>query len=122
MDIIERSTRERAARFYAANPQIKNSILLDDYNERIICECGNYKFKLYKKHGGIVFAKGKRTKVVKDEPVRYTFVCKCGCRQVLKEDKFSYGKVTFACSAGKCPWQKTKMDRESLSCKYIIEK
>jgi len=121
VDMIEKAVRERAKRFWEMNKHLKKFLLDDLEGNRIKCdECGNFKFLLYKKFGGIV--RGKYNKIVKDEPITYNFICQCGCRLVLKEGTFNYGKVKFGCGAGTCPFGKTKMDKGCLTCKYIYEK
>lgn len=122
-DAILKSARARAKNFYRTSPQIKNSVLNDvSTGERICCpDCGAFKYKLYKKFGGLVFAKNS-LKVIKNEETTFNFVCKCGSRLVIKEDKFKYGKLKFGCAAQKCLYGKTSMDKECLSCKYITEK
>jgi hypothetical protein len=121
IDLIEMATRERAKRFYYNNPQIKSVKLISKETDEIItCECGNSSFKFYKALGGIVL--GKRNKVVKDVPVTHNYFCKCGIRILLTEDTFKFAKIKYGCSAGKCPFKKTKMDKECISCKYIYEK
>lgn len=119
-DLIEKNSRRRARDYYLSNPQINNVKLLDREKHVITCECGNYMFKLYKKFGGMTL--GKRNKVMNDVPVVYNYVCKCGRRLVLKEDNFSFAKVRYGCSAGKCAFGKTKMGKDCLQCKYIYEK
>lgn len=121
MDLIQKSAMKRAKNYYYGNPQIKNVKLIDKETEQVItCECGNYMFKLYKKFGGIIL--GKYNKVIKDNPVVYNYVCRCGKRMILKEDTFKFAKVRYGCSAGKCPFGQSQMTKDCLSCKYIYEK
>lgn len=120
MDMIERIAKERAKNFYISNQQIKSVKLINNNNEVIKCSCGKFRWKMYKKWGGVV--RGKYNRVVKDEPIKYNFICACGERLAINEGEFSYGKVRYGCSAGECPFGKTKMDRDCLTCKYIYEK
>ena len=121
MNPFEREVKEIAKRFYITNPQIKPvKLLYSDNNNVIKCNCGKFKWKLYKKWGGIV--RGKYRKIIKDNPVRYNFICECGNRLAIFEEEFKYGKITFGCSAGKCPFGKDKMDKNCLKCKYIYDK
>lgn len=122
MDLIEVAARRRASSFYYSNPQIKSVKLINkDNDEMIKCpECDNINFKFYKKIGGIIL--GKRDKVVKDIPISHNYICKCGVRLILKEDTFKFAKIKYGCSASKCPFGKSHMDKDCIQCKYIYEK
>lgn len=48
------------------------------------------------------------------------YLCKCGF-QLSGEFETITHKTKLKCTASKCPESKTKMDKECLKCKYIIE-
>jgi hypothetical protein len=123
MDSIEKATRERAKNFYFTSPQIKTVKLNNkETKEPIKCqECGNLNFKFYQKLGGVILSY-YRNRVMKNNPVKHVYICKCGVRLILPEDQFEFAKVKYGCSAGKCPYGKSKMDKDCLKCKYIYEK
>lgn len=123
VDLIEEAARKRAKNFYYNSPQIKTVKLLNkSTKESIKCpECQNQNFKFYSKIGGVILSY-YRNKVMKNNPVKHTYICKCGIRLIVKEDDIEYAKIKYGCSAGKCPYGKTKMDKECLSCKYLYEK
>lgn len=121
-DLIELSARNRARNFYYNNPQVKTVRLINKETKELIkCECGNANFKFYRKIGGIIIS-NYRNKVMKDNPIKHNYICKCGIRLILREDSIEYAKLKYGCSAQKCPFGKSKMDKECLSCKYIYEK
>lgn len=123
MDLIEEGARRRAKDFYYNSPSVKAVKLSNsDTKEIIKChECNNTHFKFYKKTGGLVISY-YRNKVMKDNPFKHLFVCKCGIRLILTEGTFEYAKMKYGCSAGKCPYGQTKMTKDCLKCKYIYEK
>lgn len=123
MDMIEESARKRAKKFYFNNPQIKTVKLINkNTKEPIKCaECENLNFKFYQKIGGIILS-NYRNRVMKNNPIKHIYICKCGIRLILPESEFEFAKIKYGCAAGKCPFSKTKMDKECLSCKYIYEK
>lgn len=123
MDTIEKAARQRAKNFYYSSPQIKTVRLINsETNEPIKCpECQNQNFKFYNKIGGIILSY-YRNKVMKNNPYKHTYICKCGIRLILPEESFKFAKIKYGCSAGKCPFKKSKMDKECLTCKYIYEK
>jgi ribosomal protein S27E len=123
LDIIEEASRKRAKRFYYDNPQIKTVKLLNkNTKEQIKCpECDNISFKFYQKIGGVILS-SYRNKVMKNNPIKHTYICKCGIRLILPESEFEFVKIKYGCSAKKCPYGKTKMEKDCLSCKYIYEK
>lgn len=123
MDSIEKATRERAKNFYFSSPQIKTVKLLNKETKEIITcqECDNVNFKFYRKIGGVVLSYYKN-RVMKNTPIKHTYICKCGIRLILTEGTFEFAKIKYGCSAGKCPFSKNKMDKSCLTCKYIYEK
>ena len=122
-DLIEQAARKRAKNFYFTSPHIKTVKLLNsNTKEPIQCpECKNKNFKFYNKIGGIILSY-YRNRVMKNNPIKHTYICKCGIRLILKEEDFEFAKIKYGCSAGKCPFSKTKMDKDCLKCKYIYEK
>jgi hypothetical protein len=122
-DMIEQSSRQRAKNFYYTSPTIKTVKLVNkDTKEAIICpECNNQSFKFYRKIGGVILS-SYRNRVMKNNPIKHTYICKCGIRLILEEDKFEYAKIKYGCSAGKCPFGLSKMNKDCLKCKYIYEK
>lgn len=118
-DFIRKRVRERAKDFYYSSniPSVK----LENDDGIIKCKnCESFRWKLYTKFGGPVY--GKRGKLMKDKPVIYNFICKCGEVLVLREGEFKYGRVSYGCSAIQCIYGKEKMDKKCLTCKYIYEK
>lgn len=126
IDIIEEAARKRARKFYYSSPHIKTVRLVNKTTkEPIKCqECGNLNFKFYKKIGGIILSSvtGYKNKVIKNNPYKHNYICKCGIRLILTEDEFGFAKIKYGCSAGKCPFGKSRMEKDCLSCKYIYEK
>lgn len=123
MDIIEEASRKRARNFYFNNPQIKTVKLINkETKEEIKChECGNINFKFYRKFGGVILS-NYRNRVMKNNPIKHNYICKCGIRLILTEGQFEFVKIKYGCAAGACPFGKKSMDKSCLQCKYIYEK
>lgn len=123
LDMVEEAARKRAKNFYFTSPQIKTIKINNKHTkEPIKCpECENMNFKLYQKLGGIILSH-YRNKVMKNNPIKYVYICKCGIRLILPETEIEYAKIKYGCSAGACPFGLKKMNKDCLQCKYIYEK
>lgn len=123
-DSIQKVARERAKQYWDRNPGMK-TFKFEDLEKNVIqCrDCNRKKFKLYLKMGGFEIRKTpKAKKVMKYIPAKFNYVCECGTVLVLNEGEFTHLKLKYTCGAGKCPFGKEKMDKDCLSCQYIIEK
>jgi hypothetical protein len=121
LDSMEQSKVERVKKFWYNNPQMKTFKMNNLEGEKIICECGNFRFKLYCKLGGQKIL-GQRKKLLRIAPIIYNYVCSCGKVLVLHDGQFNLEKSKFGCGAKACPFGKKSMDKDCLGCEYIYEK